>query len=188
MSLRISYQADTMRRDSHQPPPVTPGPEIIGLFKDILGRGVSLRVRVTGRSMAPFLRGGEIVTIRNVPGASLRRGDLILFMHPAGTPKIHRIIKKTRLLTGSFSFVTKGDALAGYDKPVRDSDILGKVCAIERVHPGAGAEYIDMESLRWRAASRLAAIAQVLKTEGYSPALRLSRFIGRIHPCKRHIV
>ena len=65
-------------------------PTITGLFEDILNAGSRLRVRVTGRSMAPFLGGGETVTLKQVPFTSLHRGDLILFKNshacPASSP------------------------------------------------------------------------------------------------------
>ena len=56
--------------------------ETVAFFEDILNRGLILRVKVTGRSMLPFLAGGEILTIQKVPSFSLQIGDLI-FSRPA---------------------------------------------------------------------------------------------------------
>ena len=58
--------------------------ELSDLFADILNKGLNLRLKVTGRSMQPFLRGGETVTIKKVPCSELRRGDLIFFDSPQG--------------------------------------------------------------------------------------------------------
>jgi len=120
-------------------------PEKLGLFEDILNDGISLRVKVTGRSMAPFLRGGEILTIKKVPHASLKKGDLIFFKARHGLPILHRIIKK-RLNNGTNSVQTKGDALLAFDEPVYENKVLGKVCAVEKTDPDGKVKFINMES------------------------------------------
>ena len=40
--------------------------EKLTFFEDILDKGLTLCVKVTGRSMSPFLQGGEILTIKKV--------------------------------------------------------------------------------------------------------------------------
>ena len=49
-------------------------PDILRLFEDILQNGTDLRVRVTGRSMMPFLKGGEVLTIRQTPSLLFEKG------------------------------------------------------------------------------------------------------------------
>lgn len=110
----------------------SPSAESLSLFEDILNSGASLRVRVTGRSMSPFLRGGEVLTIRKVPGNSLKRGDLIFFRNHEGCPVVHRIVKKDNGDKRAITFLTKGDALVSPDEPVQAHDIFGKVFAIEK--------------------------------------------------------
>jgi signal peptidase I len=116
-------------------------PGVFSLFEDILNSGVGLRVRVTGRSMMPLLRGGELLTLRKVPCSSLKRGDLILFRNKVGYPILHRIVHTIRGKSGTIAFQTKGDALIAFDGPVHDQAILGKVCKIEK-----GAKCINMET------------------------------------------
>jgi signal peptidase I len=124
-------------------------PEASAFFADILNRGLSLRLRATGRSMAPFLRGGEIVTIKKVPCASLRIGDLIFFKNRESSLLLHRIVKKQRTGTG-LVFQTKGDAVTGIDDPVHENKILGKVRTIEKIASCDTLKPIDMESPRQR--------------------------------------
>lgn len=117
---------------------------MVGFFESVLDRGLSLRTKVTGRSMSPFLRGGEVLTIRRVPVSSLRRGDLILYKNLHGCPVVHRLVKRKRVDEGKSMFLTKGDALFSLDEPLADSEILGKVCRIE-----TGLRSVGMETTRW---------------------------------------
>jgi signal peptidase I len=147
--------------------------ELLGLFEDILNGGLNLRVRVTGRSMAPCLRGGEILTIKKVSGNSLRIGDLIFFKNREGSPLLHRIIR-INFNANKFLIQTKGDALLGFDEPVSENDILGKVCRIES-DSNCQRKYIDMESSLWRNINYLLAVINIGKSKTY-PALKRNSF------------
>jgi len=127
MSLKTSSQENNLESQPGLSSLTMSEPKKLVLFEDILNDGISLRVKVTGRSMAPFLQGGEILTIKRVPYASLHKGDLIFFKNSHGFPLLHRIIKKD-----TKSVQTKGDALMAFDEPVCEKDALGKVCIIER--------------------------------------------------------
>lgn len=147
-------------------PPEISAPDTFGLFEDILNSGLSLKVKVTGRSMAPFLWGGEILTIRKVPCSSLQRGDLIFFKNRQGFPILHRIITKRQVTNCMITFQTKGDALTAFDEPVQDNEILGKVCKIEY-----GSRRINIETKMWSKINYLAAVINLFESKLYS-ALR----------------
>jgi signal peptidase I len=124
------------------------------LFKDILDRGLMLCVKVTGRSMSPFLAGGEILKIQKVPASSLQIGDLIFFKTRLGFPMLHRIVKKG-YEEDLYIFRTKGDASLSMDEPVSGSDILGKVNRVKKRLSGGKTIDIDMESFFWRSINYL---------------------------------
>jgi signal peptidase I len=148
-----------------------PSPELARLFEDILNRGLSLRIKVTGRSMMPFLTGGEILTIKKVSSASLKKGDLLFFKNSDGLPVLHRIVRKKRV-ENVFIFQTKGDALSEFDEPVPDSCVLGKACKIENTC----VEYIrqiNLESLFWLTINYLTAIKSLVRSSARFAALRL---------------
>jgi len=145
--------------------------EVTGLFEDILKSGSDLRVRVTGRSMSPFLQGGEVLTIRKVPLASLRRGDLIFFKDSRGYPVLHRLIRKKHS-NSKFIFQTKGDALVGFDEPVLHEDVLGKAFKIEKNSAGCAKE-INLESLLWKKINHLAAMSSLIKSKARFAVLKL---------------
>jgi signal peptidase I len=132
-------------------------PDILRLFEDILRNGTDLRIRVTGRSMTPFLRGGEIVTIKKVSYASLQIGDLIFCKSRNTSPLLHRIVRKQRTDHGLL-FQTKGDAVRGADEPVSEHEILGKVCIIEKNFFGMGTKHVHMGSRFWKTINYLLAI------------------------------
>ena len=133
------------------------------LFADILANGLSLRVQVTGGSMAPFLKGGEILTIRKDPSSLLRVGDLIFFRDSDGFPVLHRIVRKARKKDMAV-FQTKGDALLSIDDPVCEPDILGKVWAIERMDADGKAVHIDMESFMQKGINYFFAVKGLCKS------------------------
>jgi len=140
--------------------------ETAALLEDILNKELHLRVKATGKSMAPFLHGGEILTIKKVPGSSLQIGDLIFFKIPDGSPLLHRIVKK-QSRGDMFVFQTKGDALLGMDNPVCESDVLGKVCRIEKIVSNDKKEHINMESRFRKSINYLLAIISSVQSRIY---------------------
>jgi signal peptidase I len=124
--------------------------EKIALLEALLDKGLALCIRVTGNSMTPFLQGGEILTIKKVPYKTLRKGDVIFFKSPDGFPVMHRIIAKKQQEDDTYIFTTKGDAVVIIDEPVREKDILGKVCKIERTASDSKRNHVDMEMPVWK--------------------------------------
>jgi signal peptidase I len=142
-------------------------PDLLDLFEEILHDGTSLRVRVTGRSMVPFLRGGERLIIAQLPCNSLRKGDLILFRNRHGFPVLHRITRIKRAKDGSLSFLAKGDALRTFDEEISGTSVLGRVRRIERTLSPGKAGYVDMDSLLNRSMNSLIAYKGILKVQAY---------------------
>jgi signal peptidase I len=156
-------------------------PAATALFRDILNTGSGLRVKVTGKSMSPFLRDGDVVTIQKVPHASLGRGDVIFFRNGQGFPVLHRLIKKRRASNGVITFQTKGDALVSFDEPVAGHKVLGKVIKIEKKN--SAGRIINMESLHWRTVNYLIALILLAKSTICYPVLvHVKRNIMRINP------
>ena len=170
----------------YPPPQQEPGtfsisePSVTGLFEDIVTSGSILRVKVTGRSMAPFLQGGDIVSIRQVPCSSLRRGDLIFFRNREGFPMLHRLIRKRHLSNDITMVQTKGDALIAPDEPIPYQSILGKVWKIERFPSGNGRRLIYMESMKWRTINYLVALTATTQSHLYQNLARFKRRIFQV--------
>lgn len=135
--------------------------ETLALFEDILDKGMSLRVRATGRSMTPSLGTGEVITIRQASCSSLKRGDLLFLKNVDGYPVIHRLVNKKKR-HNVLTFQTRGDALIALDRPVREENILGKVCELEK-----GQKHINLEKPYWRYANFLRATYNLCESRLY---------------------
>ncbi len=101
-------------------------PDVSGLFESVLAGGYSVRVQVTGRSMAPFLRGGEVLIIEPVEGRQLGVGDIVLFKDVNEHWIIHRVVR----IRGGW-IQTQGDALNEPDAPVEIARLRGRVERVE---------------------------------------------------------
>jgi signal peptidase len=90
----------------------------------------SLRLRVTGTSMMPAVRPGDLLSIGRVNLRDTSPGEIVLFAR-GGRLFAHRIVGR-----GGGSpdphLVTRGDALLDDDPPVVQSELLGRVISIER--------------------------------------------------------
>lgn len=142
--------------------------EVVSLFEDLLKEGSDIRVRVTGRSMVPYLAGGEILTIRQEPSASLRPGDLILFRNRYDLPILHRIIRKRTVHDGTLFFLTKGDASKAFDEEIPEYSVLGKVCRIEKISAAGRIRIHEMDSFFHRGVNFIIALPAVFKTRSYT--------------------
>jgi hypothetical protein len=116
--------------------------------------------------MAPFLRGGETLTINKEPCSSMHIGDLILYKTRAGQLILHRIVRKKHGRDFSI-FQTKGDALLSADDAVDAREVIGKVSEIRRTGPHGEDIYIDMESLPQRSINYFLAITGLYRSKAY---------------------
>ncbi|MCX7670613.1 MAG: hypothetical protein N2439_11145 [Anaerolineae bacterium] len=107
----------------------------VELLRELLADGKTVQFVVTGRSMRPFLRGGETVIVRRVAVAQVRPGDLLLCrQNVSGTERwlLHRVVAIYRHPGGPTLIQTHGDALLAPDTPVGEDQVLGRVCAVQR--------------------------------------------------------
>jgi signal peptidase I len=99
---------------------------VIELAAASLRKTGALRLRVSGSSMLPAILPGDVLSIRQVSAAQAAAGDVVLFRREDRF-FVHRVLRRE-----AGGLVTRGDALAAADPPVADSELLGKVVAIER--------------------------------------------------------
>jgi signal peptidase I len=157
---------------------------MVGLFEDVLNRGLRLRIKVSGKSMAPFLKGGEVLTIKKTALTSLRKGDLLFFRNADGYPVLHRIVSKKFITAGQFIFKVKGDALIVCDGPVPGAEVLGKVCEIDNMNTVIGIKHIDMESTLWKIVNYLLALINFAESKIYHI---LGRLVMGLKSLKRKV-
>lgn len=97
------------------------------LSKNIRSGNITRRLTVTGSSMRPFLKEGDVVTVRPFDVEKVKMGDIVCFGKPA---TCHRVIGRYRE-NGRLVVLEKGDGhFAGSRIPVEE--ITGKVVNIRR--------------------------------------------------------
>jgi hypothetical protein len=90
----------------------------------MLKEGIVCRITVTGHSMRPLLRSGDIIEISPYKGNRTVMGDVVLAKEQAiGRYLVHRIIKRFK----DGSCLLKGDNCENDDNIFTKSEILGKV-------------------------------------------------------------
>jgi hypothetical protein len=97
------------------------------LAADSLARSGRLRLRVTGTSMLPALRPGDVLEFQ--PLATIAEpGEIVLYRRGAGLV-VHRVLSRT-----DSGLTTQGDSLAAPDAPVAHVDVLGRVVGLRRAN------------------------------------------------------
>jgi len=99
------------------------------LAADVLRSYGTLRLQVTGCSMFPAVRPGDVLVVHRIPSSSVAKGDIVLFARDRRL-FAHRVVASngppgSRLLT-------QGDAMPAPDAPVCENEVLGKVSSIVR--------------------------------------------------------
>lgn len=89
-----------------------------------------LRLEVTGLSMLPSVRPGDILFIERRDMREIAAGDIVLFARQ-GRLVAHRVLCKTTV-GGMSHAITRGDALLLPDDPVSPTELLGSVRHILR--------------------------------------------------------
>ncbi|OGV78347.1 MAG: hypothetical protein A3K19_20340 [Lentisphaerae bacterium RIFOXYB12_FULL_65_16] len=141
------------------------GETAVDLFQHLLQNGVAVKVRVTGRSMAPFLAAGDVVTIRPADAASLRFGDVVLVRSPHGLPIMHRLIRKLWHPVRGLIVQTHGDAVHIQDDAVDADAVLGRVSEVRRQQDNSSTGWRrNLDSVCWRLVGALLAARQWLRS------------------------
>ena len=119
------------------------------LLHQLLAEGLAVELHVSGESMSPFIRSGDLLTVSPRGDDPVRRGDVVAFLAGRCSLVIHRVVA----LDGE-SVRTRGDAMRRGDGPVPMSEVLGHVSGILRrgrpVRLGLGAERAAIASLSER--------------------------------------
>ncbi len=103
---------------------------LLDLSRELLVYGRYFRFKTKGFSMYPFIRDGDVITIRPIDPICLNVGDII-FYQVENRLVVHRIIGK-KTFDGKIRFTTRGDWSPGSEEEIFDNAVLGKVVTLER--------------------------------------------------------
>lgn len=98
------------------------------LLKCVQERNVVLQITVYGKSMVPYIKNNDVITLSPLKEKSLQIGDIVAFESLATQkPVIHRVIHKKNGM-----FLMKGDNCVYSDGEISKDWMLGLVANIER--------------------------------------------------------
>jgi signal peptidase I len=100
------------------------------LAAEVNRRFGSLQLLVSGSSMVPAVRPGDVIHVKHSEVGDLSRGDIVVFRR-AGRLIAHRAMR-TSGKSAKGLLVTRGDRVPREDAPILGSELLGRVVAIER--------------------------------------------------------
>jgi hypothetical protein len=103
----------------------------LDLVQTLLRQGVFVRIRASGNSMRPLLKGGEVIELGPLQDRSPQLGDILFIRSQQDNPFVHRLIWRRRR-GGALHLLTKGDACAGFDGFFPAECALGRVERIMR--------------------------------------------------------
>jgi hypothetical protein len=118
------------------------------LIEEGLLAGGTLRARVAGESMSPFLRPGNWIIAERVGGESLARGDLVLFARGSDLV-VHRYLGTVRR-EGRLLHLSKGDGRFFFDAPWPSSVVVGRVLEVHK-----GSRILRLRRGPWRTVNYL---------------------------------
>jgi GNAT superfamily N-acetyltransferase len=110
------------------------------LIRAVTERGAAIRTRVSGFSMSPFIRDGDVLTIAPLDGRAPHVGEVVAFAQSdTGRLAIHRVVAA---MDGAW--LMRGDNSPEADGVAPRENLLGVVTRVERggreVRLGLGAE------------------------------------------------
>ena len=85
--------------------------------------------KISGKSMLPWFRPGNIVFVRKTQISQISRGNVVLFKNN-GHFSMHRVIQRISSRNGNANgaqFITKGDWCVSPDAPIGAEQLCGKV-------------------------------------------------------------
>lgn len=119
---------------------------IFPIIKELLSKGNSVRITVTGTSMYPFLRENiDSVELSPIYFKVIKRGDIVMIERDSGEYVMHRVIRKAESC-----FYIVGDAQQWIEGPIRIDQLIGKVSFIWRKD-----QKINCNKILWRLLSSL---------------------------------
>lgn len=93
-----------------------------------------LELPATGNSMFPYIQKGDKCRFVPCNPSSLNKGDVILFLSPSNQLIAHRLVKKMESPYIQHKFLFKGDTNLGFDQPVENFRIIGKLASVKKNH------------------------------------------------------
>lgn len=135
--------------------------EALHLIKKVLLNKGTIEITANGVSMYPFIQQGNICQFSLCDPSQLSRGDVVLFQNAEKQLVAHRFSHIKACENQTF-FYFKGDTNLGFDHPVEENQIVGKLSLIHKNNRVKRAD--GLTALMWgRAVLGIPAIPGILR-------------------------
>jgi signal peptidase I len=105
--------------------------EAVHLISNVMKKHKWIDLPAQGTSMFPYIQDGDVCTFVTCSPAELQRGDTALYHTVQGKLVTHRFVKQETINKYTF-YMFKGDTNLGFDEPVGEQQIIGKLIYIKR--------------------------------------------------------
>ncbi|MBT2657103.1 hypothetical protein J7E81_18040 [Bacillus sp. ISL-18] len=101
------------------------------ILKKTINRDGWLELPASGNSMFPYIQKGNLCRFVPCKPSLLKKGDVILYYSQIGQLIAHRFVGTTTVKNQSL-FLLKGDTNLGFDQPIEEHWILGKLETVQK--------------------------------------------------------
>ena len=136
--------------------------DLAALAYSILAEGHVLRFSAPGYSMFPFIRDGDIVEVQPLNNWHPRAMDIIVYAHPNGKVRVHRL-DKVRQTDAGLRLYLRGDAPPFCGEWIESGQVLGRVAAVEHAERRVRMDSRLMRSMAWLWAAAMPFSAYILR-------------------------
>lgn len=120
--------------------------DIFKTIREVLSRGSSVRITVTGDSMYPFLKPNiDSVVLCHKDLCEIKKGDIVLAIREDGDYILHRVFRTTQT-----QFYVVGDAQQDIEGPFNPKQLIATVTSVYKAN-----KHFFCSSLYWRLLSYL---------------------------------
>lgn len=101
----------------------------VELLKSTIEKNGWLELPAFGNSMFPLIQEGNFCRFVPFTPSSVKKGDIILYSSHDDQLVAHRFVGEKNSL-----YLLKGDTNLGFDQPVKEKQIVGKLISIQKRH------------------------------------------------------
>ena len=146
-------------------------PQFATISTEILARGEAVKFKAYGSSMRPFIRDGDILTVRPMEQGHWTVGQIVFYQSKDHKLLAHRIIGKT-FTDGIWRLSVRGDAMNAIQEEISEDQVLGEV-----FHRQRNGKSVQVDRGWWKIAGVAWVVATRFLRRGRNLASRLKNVI-----------
>ncbi|MFS0637971.1 signal peptidase I [Mesobacillus foraminis] len=116
----------------------------VELFKSTIQKDGYIILPSMGNSMYPLIQQGNLCCFVSCQAEELKKGDVVLYYSKMGQIIAHRFIEMKPTNNMSY-FYLKGDTNLGFDAPIKEHQIIGKLVSIQKGDRNVHSDGIALE-------------------------------------------